>query len=115
MAVITKTSVKPSGAVTVSRTTLGASDTFVYDSSKDPILVLDNVTGGALTPNIDGDGGTTVNTPNLGTVSVSSGLTLASIPAGSCVSIRLSTISSYLQGTVTITGGTGIKASILEQ
>jgi len=115
MAVIAKTSVRPSGAVTVTRTTLTSSDTFVYDASRDPVLILDNVTAGALTPNIDGDGGTTVNTPNLGSVSVASGLTLASIPAGVCVSIRLSTISSYLQGTVTITGGTGIRASILEQ
>jgi hypothetical protein len=114
MAVIAKTSIQPAGAVTVTRTTLGSSDTLVYDSTKDPILILDNTSGGALTPNIDGDGGTTVNTPNLGNVSVSSGITLASIANGACVAIRLNTIPGYLQGTVTITGGSGIKASILE-
>jgi len=100
--------------VTVTRTTLGSSDTLTYDPSKGAILVLDNITGGALTPNIDGSGGTTVATPNLGPVSVSSGLTLASIAAGACVAIRLDTIAAYLQGTVTVTGGSGIKAHILE-
>jgi len=115
MAVIAKTSVRPSGAVTVTRTTLTSSDTFVYDASRDPVLILDNVTAGALTPNIDGDGGTTVNTPNLGAISVSNGYPVPSIAAGACATIRLNTISSFLQGTVTITGGTGIRASILEQ
>jgi hypothetical protein len=114
MAVITPTSMTGTGARTVSRTTLGASDTFVYNPSKNPVLELDNVTGGALTPKIDGAGGTVVPVAGVGDVSVADGLTLESIPAGAKVAIPLRSISAYLQGVITVTGGTGIKASLLE-
>lgn len=115
MAAITATSIQAAGAVTVTRTTLGSSDTLTYNPYSNAILVLDNVTGGALTPNIDGAGGTTINVPTVGSLSVSSGLTLASIASGACVAIRLDSISAYLNGAVTVTGGSGIKAHILEQ
>lgn len=114
MAAITATSMGGTGARVVTRTTLGSSDTFTYNASRNPVLILDNVTAGALTPNIDGAGGTTVPVAGLGTVSVASGLTLASIAAGACVAIPLKSIEAYLQGAITITGGTGIKASLLE-
>lgn len=115
MAAITATSMGGSGARVVTRTTLGSSDTFTYNASRNPILILDNVTAGALTPNIDGAGGTTVPVKGVGDVSVSSGLTLSSIAAGACVAIPLESISAYLKGVITITGGTGIKATLLEQ
>lgn len=114
MAAIAATSMTGQGARTVTRTTLSSSDTFTYNASRNPVLILDNVTAGALTPNIDGAGGTTVPVSGLGSVSVASGLTLASIAAGACVAIPLSTISAYLQGVITVTGGTGIKATLLE-
>lgn len=115
MAAITATNINGAlGANTVTRTTLGSSDTFTFNTSYNPILILDNVTAGALTPNIDGSGGTTVPVKGLGSVDVSSGLTLASIAAGACVAIQLNTIYEYLKGTVTITGGSGIKASLIE-
>lgn len=98
---------------TITRTTLGASDTFTYDPSIEQILVLDNVTGGALTPNVDGADGTTVNVQGLGSVSVASGYTFASIAAGAIVAIPLKSIALYCQGLVTVTGGTGIKAHII--
>ena len=50
MAAITATSIVPAGAVVVSRLTLGASDTMTYNPARKPILILDNVTAGALTP-----------------------------------------------------------------
>ena len=103
-----------SGSRTLTKTTLGASDTMVYNKSRKPVLILDNVTGGALTPNIDGAGGSTVPVAGVGTVSVASGLTLSSLAAGACVAIPLESIEAYLQGVITVTGGTGIKASILE-
>lgn len=115
MAAITATSMGGSGARVVSRLTLGASDTMTYNASRNPILILDNVTGGALTPNIDGAGGTTVPVKGVGSISVAAGLTLASIADGACVAIPLGSIEAYLQGVITITGGTGIIASILEQ
>jgi hypothetical protein len=99
-------------AVTI--TTLGASDTLAFDASKAPLLILNNVTGGGLTPNIDGDTGTTVPVDGIGDVDVSSGLTLGSIGAGESVAIPLKSISGYLAGVVTVTGGTGIEAQLLE-
>lgn len=102
------------GAHTLTSTTLGASDTFTYNPGKNPILVLDNVTGGALTPNLDGSSGTTVPVKGVGDVSVASGYTVPSIAAGARVAIALNTISAYLNGTIALTGGTGIKAQLLE-
>lgn len=114
MATITPTSMTGSGARTVTRTTLGASDTFVFQAAKNPILVLDNVTAGALTVTIDGDGGSTVQVPGVGAVSVAAGYSTGSIAAGAQVAIPLNSISEYLRGTIAVTGGTGILAELLE-
>lgn len=114
MAAITKTSMTGAGARAVTRTTLGASDTLTYTAGKKAILILDNVTGGALTPNIDGDAATTVPVAGVGSISVASGYTTPSIAAGAMFAIPLDSISAYLSGAITITGGTGIKASIVE-
>lgn len=111
MAVITKTSMTGTGARVVTTTTLGASDTFTY--TKGDILLLQNDSGGALTPNIDGANGTTVAVPGVGQVNVSGGLTLASIADGATVAIPLDSVNKYCQGTVTVTGGSGIVASLL--
>ena len=114
MSAIPATSLDGLGSRTVSRLTLGSSDTLTFNTSKKPVLLLDNVTGGALTPNIDGAAGTTVPVSGIGNVDVSGGYPVPSIPAGAMVAIPLNSISKYLQGVITITGGTGIKASILE-
>jgi secreted protein with Ig-like and vWFA domain len=115
MATITATSMTGSGAREVTVTTLGASDTFTYNAARSPVIILNNVTGGALTPNFDGDGGTTVPVAGGGAgLDVSSGYTTASIAAGESWAIPLSTIAKYLTGTIALTGGTGIEASILE-
>lgn len=114
MATITPTDMTGLGARAVAITTLGASDTFVFDRAKSPILILNNGTGGGLTPKIDGDGGTTVPVDGIGAVDVSAGLTLASIAAGDSVAIPLNTISGYLSGVIAVTGGTGIEAQLLE-
>jgi len=42
-------------------------------------------------------------------------ITTPSIGAGAVVAIPLNTIKEYLRGTITVTGGTDIKVSILEQ
>ncbi len=114
MAAITATSMAGLGVRAVTITTLGASDTLTYDATKVQTLIFNNVTAGALTPKIDGDGGTTVNVDGLGSIDVSAGLTLASIAAGDSVAVRLKTISGYVAGVVTVTGGTGIEAQLLE-
>ena len=82
--------------------------------SKNPVLILNNVSGGALTPLIDGADGTTSPAPGIGDIDVSAGLTLSSIGIGAEVAIPLNSISAYLKGVITITGGTAIEASILE-
>ena len=113
MAVITATSIT-SGSATVTRTTLSASDTFVYESSSRPVLILDNVTGGGLTVNIDGDGASAVSVAGVGSVDISGGYSTATIAAGTTLAIDLRKISAYLSGTITVTGGTGIEAMLLE-
>jgi hypothetical protein len=114
MAVITATDMTGSGSRAVTVTTLGASDTFVFNTDKTPVLYLNNVTAGALTPLIDGDGGTTTPCPGVGDVDVSAGLTLASIGIGDTVAIPLNSISAYLKGVITVTTGDGIEATLLE-
>lgn len=111
MAVITATSMTGSGSRALAVTTLGSSDTLTY--TKGAILILDNVTAGALTPLLDGADGTTVQVAGIGSVSVAAGYTVPSIAAGARAVIPLDTISAYLQGVVTVTGGSGIKASLL--
>lgn len=114
MAAITATRVIGSGQIAVTVTTLGASDTLTYNANSNPVLYLNNVTGGALTPLIDGAGGTDTPCPGIGDIDVSAGLTLTSIGAGDTVAIPLSSINAYLKGVITVTGGDAIEASLLE-
>ncbi len=114
MAIITPTNVNTISEVDLTKTTLGASDTFAYTNGVTKYLILDNVTAGALTPNIDGDGGTTAYLSGVGSVDISGGYTFGSIAAGETKIIDLDQIKSYLQGTITVTGGTGIEAAIIE-
>lgn len=115
MATIAKTNMQGSGQRTVTETDLtGTADTFVYDQSKSPVLIMKNDTGGPLTPVIDGAGGTTVSVAGIGSVDVSSGYSVGSIADGVTKAIPLNTISAYLKGSIAITGGTGLTCSILE-
>ncbi len=111
MATIAPTSITGAGSRALVRTTLTSSDTFTYKAGQ--ILVLDNITVGALTVTIDGSGGTTVPVKGVGDVSVASGYSTGSIAAGAAVTIPLDSISSFLKGTIAVTGGTGIAASLL--
>jgi hypothetical protein len=115
MPAITATSVSGSLVRAVTETTLnGSTDSFVYNADKNPILVLRNATAGALTPSIDGNGGTTVPVAGIGNVDVSTGYATGSIAAGAVVAIPLVTIKEFLRGTIAITGGTGLVATLLE-
>lgn len=97
--------------VTPTVTTLGASDTFTYLPGM--YMIINNVTAGALTPNFDGDGGTTWSAPGIGSIDVTGGYTAASIAAGAQRIIRLDSIKAYLQGTVTVTGGDGAEVVLV--
>ena len=112
MAALTATSLGASGAQDVNENTMTASDTMTYVEGG--ILFLDNQTGGALTVTITGaDASATHPVQGVGSVDLSSGYSTGSIAAGSVKAIRLDTIKEYLKGTITLTGGTGIVASIL--
>ena len=116
MATLNPTSLSAAGAILPSATTLTltASDTFTYSAGVPATLVLYNATAGALTPNIDGADGTTVTVPDTGaTFSVATGFTFPSIAAGAYALVRLETIKAYLQGSITMTGGLGIKAILI--
>lgn len=101
------------GRVTVTETTLTASDTFTYVPNGRQILVLRNGTGGALTVTIDGAGASTVPVPGVGSLDISGGFSTGSIAAGATAVIQLDSIKAYLAGTIAVTGGTGISASLL--
>lgn len=113
MATLTPTLTTGSGARAATENTLTASDTFAYLPTQGQILVLRNGTGGALTVTIDGDGGATVPVAGVGNVDVSAGYSTGEIAAGAVVAIPLDSISQYLQGTIAMTGGTGISAILL--
>lgn len=115
MAVIAPTTLTGGGVRSVTRTVLSASDTLPFAAGFGAVLVLLNTTGGALSPVIDGADGTTVNFPGAPAISVSGGYAVGSIPATTgAVAIPLDTIGAYLQGVVTITGGTGLTALLLQ-
>lgn len=114
MPAITATSMTGSGVRTITETTLNGTDSFVYNSDKRAVLRFRNPTAGALTPVIDGNGGTTVPVAGIGNVDVSAGYSAGSIAAGACVAIPLDSIKEFLRGTIAITGGTGLVAALYE-
>jgi hypothetical protein len=113
MAAIASINARQSGAFTAALTTLGADDTITFDTTKKQLLVLRNPTGGSLTATIDGDGGTTVTAPGLGSVSVTGGLAIA-VPASESRAVVLGSVSAYCQGVVHVTGGAGLVAQLFD-
>lgn len=113
MATLASTSINVSGAFTPTKLALGASDTFTYVANANSMLMFYNTTASPVVITIDGSGGTTVDVPGTGTtLSVSSGTTIT-VPANGFKAVRLDTISAYLQGTIAMTGGTGVDACLL--
>lgn len=111
MAAITSIDASVQGAFVSAKTTLSADDTITFNATRKQLLVLNNPTGGALTATLDGDAGTTVNVPGVGSVSVAGGLAIA-LTAGQSKSVVLGTVSAYCQGVVHLTGGAGIEAQL---
>lgn len=117
MPAITASSIQGSGDKAVTVTTLdGSTDTLSYNPGRNPILILNNVTGGSLSPNIVGDAAdASFPVQGVGEIDLSTGFDLAAIAAGEVVAVPLNSIGKYLAGTsVTVSGGTGIEASLLE-
>ena len=115
MATIVATNMQGAGKHTTTKTTLtGTLDTFVYRQGINQILILNNVTAGAISPVIDGASGTTVPVKGIGSVDVTGGYAVGSIAAGASVAIATDTIYEYLSGTIAITSGTDLVAELLE-
>jgi hypothetical protein len=116
MAVITKTNAQANAPVTVNATTLGASDTFVYDASKAvSLLILRNATAGSLSPVITGSAAVAPYVPGYGTASVAGGYTgFGAIAAGATKVLDLKAADVWLKGTITVTSGSGIIANLVE-
>lgn len=114
MATLNNTNARPGGIITAVENTLTASDTLVWDqNTPGAILILRNGTAGALSPVITGSlANTAIAVAGYGTVSAAS-LAVGSIPAGQTRVIPLDSRKEYLQGTITITGGTGITATVV--
>lgn len=102
------------GAVAPTFVTLTAADTLPYSANKVQVLMLVNPTGASITANIKGDAATNVIVPELGTVSVSAGLNVV-VASNGTVLLPLGKVRGYLSGAVVnVTGGTGLRAVILE-
>lgn len=101
------------GRVTAVETTLTSSDTFTYEAALRQLLVLRNDSGGPLTVTIAGDEASTVQVAGVGPVDISAGFSTGAIANGATVAIQLDSIKEYLAGTIELTGGTGISASLL--
>lgn len=111
MPAIAATNVGGSGARVAAATTLDGTDSFVYSAGA--ILILRNPTAGSLSPVIDGDGASTVPVRGVGNVNIASGYAVGSIGVGAQVAIPLDSIRAYLSGTIAVTGGTGLVATML--
>ena len=114
MATLAKTSMTGSGIRALVVNTLTSSDDFVYDESRNPVMNIQNTTGGSLTLVIDGAGGTTIPVAGYGPLDVSGGYSTGAIADGTTMSIPLNSISAFLQGAIVMTGGTGLLVSIQE-
>lgn len=113
MPAVVMTVMPASGRVAVTETTLNGTDSLTYISGAGQILVLRNPTGATITPVLDGAGGTVVNKPGLGEVSVAAGYSVGAIAAGASAMVSLDRIADYLQGAVAINSGSGLVASLI--
>lgn len=113
MPAITPTDQQFSGTMT--EVTLNGTDTFDYQAGQKQILILRNPTAGAIVPTIVGAGASaSAPTDTYGAINLSAGLAIASIAAGAIRAITLDSLPAYLVGACSITGGTGLVASIIK-
>lgn len=116
MAVIAQTN-GVSGAVapvTLTETTMTSSDTLVYQVGSVQRLLLINPTGSTVTVTLAGSTGTAaVQVTGVGSVAATGGKAVP-VPANSTIHVSLDIYSAWLagNGTVTLTGGTGLLAAL---
>ena len=103
--------------ITAARNTLSASDTFAFVPNTNQVLELHNNTAGSLTAVVKGSAPSAAfPIPGAGgtTIDLSAGLSVA-VPAGTSVFVTLDAHAAYLagNGTVTVTGASGLTAIVL--
>lgn len=113
MAAIASISVVNTGSFAAAISTLSADDTITRNRSKTQLVVFRNTTGGSLTATIDGDGGTSVIKPGIGSVSVAGGYAVI-VAASLSVAVLLSSIDDYTKGVVHITGASGLTVQVFD-
>lgn len=105
------------GATILARTTLTASDSLAYTPGANQQMYLANNTASAIGPVtlVGASAPATYVIPGTGgsTIAPSAGKSLGSIPANSTIEVSLDDLSLYLQGAVTVSGGTGLIATVL--
>jgi hypothetical protein len=90
-----------------------SSDTLTYVSGNGQILITENITGSPVTYTITGSGATTISPLQYGgTISVAAGKAIT-VGANAVVHTNLDGIGAFLVGTITLTGGTGLVARLL--
>jgi hypothetical protein len=111
MALLTQVTVSGAGVpVNHTRATMSASDTLTYVGGSGQHLILYNTTGVPVVLTIIGSTATTI--PGYGApISVAAGKTIT-VPATQTTSVLLDSISAYLSGVITLTGGVGLVAHI---
>lgn len=102
------------GWVNVTPITLTASDTLVFNNSRQQELILVNGTGSTNTVVLDGGDSVLFPVDGFGNVDPTAGLSL-DLADNAVRAISLNTRSRYMQGTIAITGGTGVTAYLLER
>ena len=117
MADIIQTSLyRESDFVQVTVSTLGDTNSLVFQAGSNQMLVIENVTALPITPVITGlSAPDDFNVVGLGEIDLSNGYSLPSIPAGESRALPLQNIHRWLKGDVTVTGAAGAKAYITTQ
>lgn len=116
MAAMSSTIVKDAGLPTnVTRFTMSASDTIPYIQGAGMVLVLYNTTASIVNVTFTGSAApATISVPGIGGGFSLAGGKAVAVPATGATIIDLDDIYQYLQGTVTVTNGTGLVAMLYQ-
>ncbi|KTT17965.1 hypothetical protein [Pseudacidovorax intermedius] len=114
MAVIAPIDGRQNGKFLATGQTLTASDSLTVNPDRKQLLVLTNGTASTITATLLGSTATAADLPGYGgSVSLSAGYPIA-VAANTAQAVELADIALFLQGNVTITGGTGLNAKLFE-
>ena len=112
MAVIVPTTIDSTKPYNATRTTLTASDTMVYVGNGQE-MHLYNTTTSPVVVTFTGSAATTISPVGYGgTISVAAGKAIT-VPLSGHTVVPLDSIAAFLAGTITVTGGVGVTAMLL--